>query len=525
MIVVENGVSRVVERDDDAGREIAGASAYAIAGLAVVAALGLAGLLSPLAGPENIDLILLTAVVAVAATCGLGPSLSTALVGVLAYNFFFIPPTFTFEIADPRNVTALAFFGACAVVVSNLAARARAQALIARERARTTEALYAFGRRIAGPVGPAALARAAAEGMADLLRRDVIVLLPDAAGRLQTAAASNPEEDTVEDIELDALRASWTAGEWRERATMRLGGHLLYPLRAGSEPVGLVALSREGGREPLGDEEERMFGALSDQVAVALERLRLGEERDAARVAVEGERLRTALLSSLSHDLKTPLASITGAATALHADPDLYDETARAELTATIQDEAERMTRFVTNLLDMTRVEAGGIALDREACDVGEVVGTALNRTARVLAGRRIAVDIQPGLPMLHLDVVLFEQVLVNLLDNAAKYAPQGSLVTVAGRRAGDGVEVIVLDEGPGLPAGEEERIFDKFRRAHRGDRQRAGTGLGLAICRGFMEALGGEIDAANRTDRTGAVFTLSFPPRLVPITREETAE
>jgi two-component system, OmpR family, sensor histidine kinase KdpD len=247
-------------------------------------------------------------------------------------------------------------------------------------------------------------------------------------------------------------------------------------------------------------------------VASASERLRLGRERDEAWVAAESERLRTALFSSLSHDLKTPLASITGAVTALRAGLEPYEPAARDELTATIQDEADRMTRFVTNLLDMTRVEAGGIHLDRDAADIGEVVGTALRRTARVLSGHNVAVDLPLDLPMLLLDVALFEQVLVNLLDNAAKYAPAGSLVTVAGGRAGSGVSLTVSDEGMGLPPGEEERVFDKFYRAAKGDQQRAGTGLGLAICRGFVEALGGTIGAANRTDRSGAVFTVTFP-------------
>lgn len=502
-----------------------GARAYVVAGCAVVAALGLALFLRPLAGLENVDLAFLTAVVAVAATCGLGASLAAALASVFAYNFFFIQPTFSFEVADPKNVAALAFFGTFAVVVSNLAARARAQALAARQRARTTETLYAFSRRIAGIMDRNDLARAAAQGVAELLRRDTLVLLPDDAGRLEVAAASNPDEDGVEDIELDAVRASWAAGEWRDRDAMRVGSHLFYPLRSGGGAAGLVALSREGLREPLGPEEGRMLSALSDQVAGALERLRLGRERDEARMAAEGERLRTALLSSLSHDLKTPLASITGAVTALRGDPELYDAAAREELAATIQDEAERMTRFVTNLLDMTRIEAGGIALDREAVDVGEVVGTALRRTARALAGHEVVIDLQPDLPMLRLDVVLFEQVLVNVLDNASKYAPAGSTVTLAGRQGDDAVDITVTDEGPGLPAGEEARVFDKFHRARKGDRQRAGTGLGLAICRGFMEALGGTIRAANRPDGPGATFTLSFPAGLVVAARDEAGQ
>jgi two-component system sensor histidine kinase KdpD len=511
-----------LERGDGSERE--GLRSYGVAGLAVVAALGVAELLRPAVGIENVDLVFLTAVVGVAATGGLGPSLAAAFASVLAYNFFFIPPVFTFEVADAKNLATLVFFAVVTVVVSNLAARVRAQALAAKERARSTQALYAFSRHIAGIADRDALAEAAAERMADLLDRDVIVLLPGPDG-LAAAAASNPAGDVVEDIELEALRASWVAGEWVGRDAMRIGGHLFYPLRAASGPVGLVALSREGGREPLSPDEERLFGSLAGQVAGALERMDLGRERDEARVAVENERLRAALLSSLSHDLKTPLASITGAVTALRAGPGLYDGAAHDVLTVTIQDEAERMTRFVTNLLDMTRIEAGGITLDRSAIDLGEVVGTALQRTARTLAGHEVVIDLAPDLPMLHLDAVLLEQVLVNLLDNAAKYAPAGSLVTVAGRPAGDDVSLTVADEGPGLPPGDEERVFDKFYRAAADDRRRAGTGLGLAICRGFMEALGGRISAANRADGPGAIVTLAFPSSLVaPPRREDVA-
>jgi two-component system sensor histidine kinase KdpD len=230
---------------------------------------------------------------------------------------------------------------------------------------------------------------------------------------------------------------------------------------------------------------------------------------------VETERLRSALLASLSHDLKTPLASITGAVTALRQYADLYDAAARDELAGTIQDEAERLTRFVTNLLDMARLEAGGIVLDRQPVGLDEVIGTALQRTAPVLGAHRAAVDLAPDVPMLDLDPVLFEQVLVNLLDNAAKYAPLGSTVTLAGCRDGGTVVLTVTDEGPGLAPGDAAHLFEKFYRANDGDRRRAGTGLGLAICRGFVEALGGTIAAANRSDRSGAVFTVTFPEAI----------
>jgi two-component system sensor histidine kinase KdpD len=494
---------------------VSGARSYGVALGAVMAALGAAAALRPLAGLENVDLILLMAVVAVAATQGLGPALVAALTSAIAYNFFFIPPTLTFEVADPTNVIALVLFLTIALITGNLAARVRAQAIAARRQAQITEALYDFSRSIADLTTKQALAVTATRRLADLLSRDALLLLPNAQGLLQVEAASN-ENDWIEGIEFEALRASWTGGEWAERGALRLGPRLYYPLRAGSGLNGAIGLSREGVREPLSLEEERMFAALAGQIAAALDRVRLAQERDQAKVAAEGERLRTALLSSLSHDLKTPLASITGAVTALRQDPDLYDAAARDDLTVTIQEEAERMTRFVTNLLDMTRLGTGGLVLAREPADVGEVIATALQRTAGVLTQHKVIVQSASDIPLLDLDPVLLEQALVNLLDNAAKYAPPGTLVSVLTGTTQDGVTIRIEDEGAGLPADDLVRIFDPFYRAERGDRQRAGTGLGLTICRGFVEALGGTILASNRADRSGAVFTLSFPHALV---------
>ena len=239
----------------------------------------------------------------------------------------------------------------------------------------------------------------------------------------------------------------------------------------------------------------------------------------------ETERLRSALLTSISHDLRTPLASILGAASSLESYQDLLDAGGRSELLRTIQDEAERLNRFVGNLLDMTRIESGAIELKREPADLGEIVGSALARAAKVLADHRVKTDLAANLPLLDLDVVLFEQVLFNLLDNASKYAPAGSEILI--RAWTDGahlVKVQVLDEGQGIPRDLLEHVFDKFYRVHGSDRQRAGTGLGLAICRGFIEAMGGTITAGNRDDRSGAVFTLTLPARVAMAGKDEAA-
>jgi two-component system, OmpR family, sensor histidine kinase KdpD len=259
-------------------------------------------------------------------------------------------------------------------------------------------------------------------------------------------------------------------------------------------------------------DQRRLLDALADQGALAIERVRLVEEMDRVERAAETERLRSALLTSISHDLKTPLASVLGAAGTLRDLGERLDDAQRADLLATIIDESERLNRFIANLLDMTKLESGAITPNVALHDLGEIVGSALRRASRILSRHRVELNLAPDLPMLELDAVLFEQALFNLLDNAAKYAPAETTIRVQGWRSGDSVCLRVLDEGGGIPASDLEHIFDKFYRAQKADQVRAGTGLGLAISRGFVEAMHGTIVAANRTDRTGAAFTISLP-------------
>jgi len=284
------------------------------------------------------------------------------------------------------------------------------------------------------------------------------------------------------------------------------------PLRTGSGPVGVLGIDRDTPGPLLTPDGRRLLDALCDQAAVAIERISLAKGLDEARVLAETERLRGALLTSISHDLRTPLASILGTVSSLRSFPERYGAAEREELLTTLQEEAERLNRFVANLLDMTRIESGAIELKLELMDVAEIVGSALQRAGNVLAGHRVEVAIESGLPMLHLDAVLFDQVLFNLLDNAAKYSAADSRIDIRATRDGELVEIEVVDEGPGIPPADFERIFDKFYRVQAQDRRRAGTGLGLAICRGFVEALGGWIVARNRRDRSGAVLTIRMP-------------
>ncbi len=478
----------------------------------VAVALGLGFFLQQYLSIHLIPLVFLTAILIVAVRFGLWPSLYACLASVLAYNFFFLPPLYTFTIADPENVVALFFFLVVAIIASNLAARTRGQMVAARARARTTEELFAFSRKLAGIGTLDDLLWATVYQVALMLSVRVVVLLPDGEG-IQVRAGY-PPEDELDEADLAAARWAWEHNRPAGRGADTLpGAHRLFlPLRTGRGLVGVLGIDRDRPGPLLTPDGRRLLDALTDQVAVAIERIAFAEDVDRARVNAETERLRAALLTSISHDLRTPLASILGALTSLRSYGEIYDAKTRDELMATVQSEAERLNRFIGNLLDMTRLESGAVALKPEPVEAAEIVGTALRRAGRIVADHRVELDFAPGLPLLKADYLLLEQVLFNLLDNAAKFAPAGTTIRFIGRRDGDFVALRVEDEGPGVPEAERERIFDKFYRIHAQDRQRAGTGLGLAISRGFVEAMGGTIVADNRGDRSGAVFTVRIP-------------
>ncbi|MGX5776002.1 ATP-binding protein [Methylorubrum zatmanii] len=485
---------------------------YALALGATALGLGLALLLQPHAGVENADLFLLTAIVGVAVRFGLGPSLAAVVAASLAYNFFFLPPVYTLTIADPTNVAAFVLFTVVAVVVSNLAARARLTAVVSQARAKSSERLFGFSRKLAGCGTLDDVLWATSAQVAAMLKVRVVLLLPD--GKAVTVRAGYPPEDMLDEADLAAAQWAFDNERPAGRGADTLPGakRLFLPMRTGRGTIGVIGLDADGTGPILTPEGRRLLDALADMGALAIERVRLVEDLDRAERAAETDRLRQALLTSISHDLRTPLASVLGAASTLRDLDAALPAEAKADLLATVIEESERLNRFIVNLLDMTRLEAGAVAPNLAPQDVAETVDTALRRTQKILGGHRVAVEIDPDLPTLRLDPVLFEQVLVNLLDNAAKYAPEGSTVTVRARHDGRTVRIEVLDEGFGLPEGDVERVFDKFYRVRKSDHVRAGTGLGLAISRGFVEAMGGTVTAANRRDRLGAAFTVTLP-------------
>jgi two-component system sensor histidine kinase KdpD len=490
-----------------------------IAALAAVAlALGFSELIAAWIGAANSDLIFLTAIVAVAVRFGLLPSLLASVASSLSYNFFFLPPIYTFTITDPTNVVAFVFFTLVGIIVSSVAARGRTQARAAMERARTTESLYSFSRKLAGTGTLDDVLWATAYQTALMLKVRVMLLLPE--GGSIAVKAGYPPEDILDDADLAAAKWAFENDRSAGRGSDTLPGakRLFLPMRTGRGAIGVMGIDSDKPGPLFTPDQRRLLDALRDQGALAIERVKLVEEMDRVERAAETERLRSALLTSISHDLKTPLAAVLGAAETLRDLGQRLADGEKADLLSTIIDESERLNRFIANLLDMTKLESGAIAPNVALHDLGEIVGSALRRAGRILSRHNVELTLAPDLPMLELDAVLFEQVLFNLLDNAAKYAPPETMIRIQGWRSGDSVCLRVLDEGSGIAATDLEHIFDKFYRAQKTDQVRAGTGLGLAISRGFVEAMHGTIVGANRTDRTGAAFTISLP---IPRQRE----
>ncbi|MGO4440399.1 DUF4118 domain-containing protein [Rhizobium sp. RAF56] len=487
--------------------------AYLLATVYVGVALCVGIVLDQVLDVRNLALVFLMAVLTSAVLHGLRPALYSCVLGALAFNFFFLPPRFTLTISDPESVLALFFFLGVAIIASNLTATVQRQAVAARQRARTTEDLYLFSRKLAGTGTLDDVLWATAFQLASMLKLRVVLLLPEDGSIV--VKSGYPPDDTLDDADIAAARWAWEHNHAAGRGADTLPGarRLYVPLRTGRAAVGVIGLDGDRREGPLlTPEQQRLLDALADQAALAIERVQLVEDVERAKLAVEADRLRSALLTSLSHDLKTPLAAILGAAGTLREYFASMPEEDRKDLLSTVVDESERLNRFIANLLDMTRIESGAAEPNSAPHYVGDIVGSALRRAAKILSHHRTKMLIPGDLPMVRVDPVLFEQVLFNLLDNAAKYAPENSLIAIDGR-ADDGFVILeIADEGPGIPPADLDRIFDTFYRVSKGDQVRAGTGLGLSICRGFVEAMGGTIAATNRGDRSGALFTIRVP-------------
>ncbi|MBJ7417403.1 MAG: GAF domain-containing protein, partial [Niveispirillum sp.] len=431
------------------------------------------------------------------------------------------------------NIWSLVFFTGVAMLTSRLTARVREQAEIARIRARTTAQLSAFASKLAGIGDMDDLLWAASHQIALMLKLRVVLMLPaddDNAASLYPASAY-PPDDQISNADHAAAVWAFENGKPAGRGAATLPGtqRLYLPLRTERATVAVAGIgSDDAGTGPLlTPDDRRLLDALLDQAAVAIERVKLVRAIDQAKLEGETERLRSAMLTSLSHDLRTPLAAIIGTVTGLKAGQGRLEPAETASMLDTLHGEAERMARFVRNLLDMTRLEAGALDLKREPIDLADVVSGAVRRAGPVLTGHMIDIRMPGDLPLVQGDHLLLEQALFNLLDNAGKYAPHGTAVRIQALRDAAHVKLRVEDEGPGIPEEARVRIFDKFFRVEAKDHRTAGTGLGLAIARGFVEAMGGTLTARDRADGgPGACLemTLAVDPRGDVVMAEATA-
>ncbi len=480
----------------------------AMTGIALVIGL----LLEQFLDVRSIALVFVVGVLGVAVTLGLWPALFASLLSAFAYNFFFLSPLYTLSIADPESVVALVFFLFVSFIASNLASRVQRQAAAARQRARMTEDLYLFSKKLAGTGSLDDVLWATAFQIASMLKVRVVILLPE--GNSITVRGGYPPDDTLDDADIAAAHWTWEHDLPAGRGANTLPGakRLYLPLKTARTSVGVIGLDNDRMGPILTPEQQRLFEALADQAAIAIERVQLVGDVERAKLAAEADKLRSALLTSISHDLKTPLAAILGAATTLRDYSSSLPDTDRSDLVATVVDQSERLNRFIANLLNMTRIEAGAMKPNLSLHYVGDLVGAALNRAAKILVHHQVNIAVPADLPMVQLDAVLFEQVLFNLFDNAAKYAPENTPITIKAHAAPSRITLEISDRGPGIPPGDLERVFDTFYRVRKGDHVQAGTGLGLSIARGFIEAMGGSIRAGNRHEGTGAVFTIALP-------------
>ncbi|MDF9408782.1 sensor histidine kinase KdpD [Pelotomaculum isophthalicicum JI] len=486
---------------------------YAGSLLIMLLVTAVAGLASSYLTLVNIAMIYLLPVLMSAVRWGTGPAVTAAAAGALIFDYFFVPPTHSFTVGDLRYLISFSIFLLVALLTGTLSARLRQQITNARQRETRTAALYALSREIAAVAELRQVLESVARKVAESVEGQVVVLLPDKDGKLeQQACSSNQEGSFLNESERAAATWAFEHGEVTGRGTDNLGGvnGLYLPLRTEQSTRGVLGIKIESVEKYLQPEQRRLLEAFAGLAAVAIARVQLIEQAREAHLLAESERLRVALFDSLSHDLRTPLASIIGAVTGLLEHENIYSPAARHDLLQTIQQGATRMNRFVGNLLDMARLESGMLKLNKEWCDIQDIIGVAVSHVGEPLNSRPLKIELQPDLPLVKADYVLLEQVMVNLLDNALKYSDAGSEIAIDARESDQNVIISVTDRGPNIPPEDLERIFDKFYRLH-SPRQVSGTGLGLAISKGFIEAHGGSIGASNNP-AGGVVITIILP-------------
>ncbi|HLX21793.1 MAG TPA: DUF4118 domain-containing protein [Usitatibacter sp.] len=494
------------------GRVVERRMRYLWAAIACLATTGLASFLLRYFDLANIAMVFLLTVVLVAARWGRGPAVFAAIVNVLAFDFFFVPPRFSFAVSDIQYLLTFAVMLSVGLITGQLTAGVRYQARVAGHREERARTLYEFSRDLAGLLTTEQVIETSEAFMSRTFRATVSVLIPGAQGRLTSPTSRGMRNP------LDTAAAQWSydraepAGAGTD--TLAANDFLFIPLRAPMRTRGVLAIRPERSRDLLVPEQRRQYETFAALAAIALERVHYVDVARDALVKIESERLRNSLLSALSHDLRTPLAAMLGLSESLAlTQPPLSRQ--QADIARTLGEETRRLIALVNNLLDMARIQSGEVRLDLQWHPLEEVIGSSLAAIRAALGDRQVTVDLPADLPLVRIDAVLIERVFVNLLENIAKYTPPGTPVRITARASGDSMEVAVEDQGPGIAKGREEIVFEKF---IRGENEIAtpGVGLGLAICRAIVEAHKGRIHAeAGREKGARFVFTLPLgtPP------------
>ncbi|HUZ00186.1 MAG TPA: DUF4118 domain-containing protein [Thermomicrobiaceae bacterium] len=482
----------------------------------------------------NVALIYLIVITVVSLRTTTGPGIAASVLAFVCFDFFFVPPYYTFSVARPDHVLALFVFLGIAVVVTQLVIRLRARTEEALRRGRRTAVLYDLSTALIGEAGLDQMLQAIVDRVREVFALETCAVLLQEGGVFRQRATAGQPIDVVSPnlagVAAWALDKRQPAGLSRTRVRIRPPGRpgapaawnftqgrrdrdlFLLPVATTQRPLGVLVVARRPGEPALDDEQVQLLATFANQAALAIERSLLTEEQNRAEILARSDELKSALLSAVSHDLRTPLASIKASATSLLQDGIAWTDEDRRELLTAIDEESDRLNRLVANLLDLSRIEGGALRPELGWYDIGEAIDAAVERTRAVLDGYVLEVRVADDLPAMRFDFVKVVQVLVNLLENAARYSPPGSHVSLSARRRDGELEVVVRDEGIGVPAGEEQRIFDKFYRVEARNRP-PGSGIGLAVCRGFVEAHEGRI-WAERGDRGGLTvrFTLPLP-------------
>ena len=478
-------------------------SVAAVAGSTILS-LGLFQLFAP----TNLAMVYLACIVVVSLRWGRGPSILATVLGVAAFDFFFVPPYCTFAVADSQYLLTFAVMLVTGLVISALASRVHSQTEAIRRRERRTAALFSLSKELARLPTQGSVAIAARRIIREALDVHVWIIVRHEDGTYGSTDLS-PEgipPQKHQGVIRWVFEHSRPAGFGTDTLPGTEGTYL--PLLGADDLVGVLGVQPLSAESKLTISQRKMLDAFAGQVAMAIERCRFATQAEHVRLQMETERLRNTLLSAVSHDLRTPLTGITGAASLLLEENQL-SANARRDLAESILDESDRLNRLVANLLDMTRLEAGAITLQPALQPIDEVVGVVLNRLERQLRDHPVLTELPPDLPPAMIDGLLIQQVLVNLIDNSAKFAASGTPIELKAYQADNQLVVEVLDRGPGIPPGEENRLFEKFYRVD--GQSRAGTGIGLAICRGIIELHHGTIVAENRVGG-GAVFRFTLP-------------